>query len=238
MTRENLEALPEPARSRARMFLTDAGPEVLGAVRLVRAKRGETLLRMGETPDRVYLLLSGSARIIDQPNPGADYAFDEVAGMQFFGELEAIAELACVNAAVVAAQDCLLLCMSDVAFLGWLEESPAATRLVLRSAVDRLLLQSCETRRRLFLPARERIVEQLLACAVPGTQEEAYCVRETRRELSEELACSERTVVRALGALQREGLVTLRRGRILLTATQLSGLRALAQTAANEQADR
>ena len=189
---------------------------------------GEPLMRDTEAADSVYFLVHGSATAVNTQPDGEVYPFASFRAPAIFGEFEAFAERRWYRGTIVCRSACWAVRMPADAYLRWVRGDPELLYARTREIIRALTHQARSERSLLFLSARQRVCLYLCDDAVPceGADRRLYEVRATRREIGDGTGYSEKTVQRELAKLAREGLVTLGRGRVLMTEDQLSALNA------------
>lgn len=186
--------------------------------------RGEFLMREGETPDFVVLIIGGLAKVTAESGNG----YTSVLALRGPGEL--IGELSCLDgttraATVVAVGRTDGVVVGADAFARLLRKHEALATAVLRSVVARLRESDRERTRLGARSARSVLAGVLLDIALrhgvavdepPG----ALAVLMNQQELAGAAAVSRESVVRVLGAMQRAKLVTTGRGRTVVLDLQ------------------
>ena len=204
-------------------LMTDAPAYLYNSLFYKEIPAGQMFVTIDMPLTCVYLILSGQAIIVDFMASGIEYAFDEIGVTEWVGELEAISNIPTSNATVMASTDCQTLCIPQDIFLKWMNEDVHALMIVSNAIIRRLLNQSTRHRRLFFIPARDRLL-QLLRKMAETKKNKMIVIKINRMELANLLGCSERTVVRCLGELREQSLLSTKRGRIEITLEQYKKL--------------
>ncbi|MER7047585.1 MULTISPECIES: Crp/Fnr family transcriptional regulator [Streptomyces] len=184
-------------------------------------RRGDTLLRQGETADRAILLTGGMVKIVSESVGGYTSL------LAFRGPGELVGELACIDggvrsASVVALQDGCGTAMAGGRFTALLRANGDLGLAVLRSISTRLRHADVQRKALGAEPAAVRVARLLVELAdrygtkTPNWAPSARSVRITQHELSGAVGTSRESVVRTLRKLQSEELVATRRGSIVV----------------------
>ncbi len=198
----------------------DAAIEALVRVlRIRRFRRGETVFHQGDPGDALFVIASGSVKVVLPSDEGAEPAIVAILGSgEFFGEL-AILDGAPHSATIVAVEATETLVLHRDAFLGLVDSDPGLRRTLLASlaAEIRRLTGHVEDLHFLDLPGRlaSRIVR--LAAAAGTTNGEARIAWPyTQSELAGMIGGSRQSVNRLLAELGDEGLVRIERDMLVV----------------------
>ena len=188
----------------------------LACLRLRRFKRDETVFHQGDPGDALFIVASGSVKVVLPSDEGAEPAIVAVLGAgEFFGEL-AILDGAPHSATIVAIEPTETLVLGRVDFERLFESEPSIRRsLVLALARElRRLTDHVEALHFLDLPQRlaQRIAELALASpdARPGTEVRLDWPY-TQAELAGMVGGSRESVNRLLADFVGRGLIRFER---------------------------
>ena len=191
---------------------------LIRVLRIRRFRRGETVFHQGDPGDALFVLASGSVKVVLPSDEGAEPAIVAILGPgEFFGEL-AILDGAPHSATIVAVEPTETLVLNRDAFLGSIDTDagcggPAASL----AAEIRRLTGHVEDLHFLDLPGRlaSRIVR--LAAAPAGPRGEARIGWPyTQSELAGMIGGSRQSVNRLLADLTDQGLVRLERDHLVV----------------------
>ncbi len=190
------------------------------ALRVRRFRKGETVFHQGDPGDALFIVATGSVKVVLPSNEGAEPAIVAVLGPgEFFGEL-AILDGAPHSATIVAVEPAETLVLRREAFLELIDTEPELRRALLASlAVEiRRLTGHVEDLHFLDLPGRlaSRIV-RLAASAGASSGEARIAWPYTQSELAGMIGGSRQSVNRLLADLTDDGLVRLERDSLVVT---------------------
>ena len=188
-------------------------------LRVRRFRRGETVFHQGDPGDALFVLASGSVKVVLPSDEGAEPAIVAILGPgEFFGEL-AILDGASHSATIVAVEATETLVLHRDAFLDLIDTDPALRRALLASlaAEIRRLTGHVEDLHFLDLPGRlaSRIV-RLAASAGVTVGEARIAWPYTQSELAGMIGGSRQSVNRLLADLTDQGLVRLERDHLVV----------------------
>ena len=183
------------------------------ALRIQRFRRAETIFHQDDPGDALFILASGSVKVVLPSNEGAEPAIVAILGPgEFFGEL-ALLDGAPHSATIVAMEPTETLVLNRVAFLALIDSQAGLRRELLASLAGeiRRLTGHVEDLHFLDLPARlaSRIV-RLAATQAPAVRGEVRIPWPyTQSELAGMIGGSRQSVNRLLAELADEGLVRI-----------------------------
>ena len=200
-----------------------AGEEILDALvhvlRVRRFRRGETVFHQGDPGDALFVMASGSVKVVLPSELGPEPAIVAILGPgEFFGEL-AILDGAPHSATIVAFEPIETLVLHRDAFLGLIDTDPALRRALLASLATeiRRLTGHVEDLHFRDLPGRLasrilRLVEREPVAA--GGVRIAWPY--TQSELAGMIGGSRQSVNRLLADLTEQGLVRVERDHLVV----------------------
>lgn len=189
------------------------------ALRIRRFRKAETVFHQGDPGDALFIVASGSVKVVLPSDEGAEPAIVAILGPgEFFGEL-AILDGAPHSATIVAIEPTETLVLHRDEFLALIDSEPELRRALLASLATeiRRLTGHVEDLHFLDLPGRlaSRIVR--LAASAGATSGEARIAWPyTQSELAGMIGGSRQSVNRLLADLTDQGLVRLERDHLVV----------------------
>jgi CRP/FNR family transcriptional regulator len=185
------------------------------ALRIRRFRKAETVFHQGDPGDALFIVASGSVKVVLPSDEGAEPAIVAILGPgEFFGEL-AILDGAPHSATIVAVEPTETLVLHRDAFLSLIDSQPELRRALLASlaAEIRRLTGHVEDLHFLDLPARlaSRILRLAAAEQAAADGEVRIPWPYTQSELAGMIGGSRQSVNRLLADLADEGLVRIER---------------------------
>lgn len=192
----------------------------------LRLSAGESLLHEEDPCRLIYLLLAGRVSVVTNQPRVSRYTLSEFGAIEFFGEYEALGGLSRYIAEVRAVTDCRLLALPTEEYLLWMRRDPDLFFVRVRHILEHLLYQTANERNLHFLDAAGQAIQFLIRAyekggGPPGTVR----IGATRTEMAETMGNSVRTVNRAVHSLSDRGLVTVKNGKLQLSAAQYASLK-------------
>src|SRR5690242_4500765 len=197
----------------------DAIETLIHVLKVRKFRRGETIFHQGDPGDALFVVDTGSVKVVLPSDEGAEPAIVAILGPgEFFGEL-AILDGAPHSATIVAVEPTETLVLHRDAFLSLIDTDAGLRRTLLASlaAEIRRLTGHVEDLHFLDLPGRlaSRIVR--LAESAGSTSGEARIAWPyTQSELAGMIGGSRQSVNRLLADLTDQGLVRLERDHLVV----------------------
>lgn len=190
-------------------------------LRVRRFRRGETIFHQGDPGGALFVVASGSVKVVLPSDEGAEPAIVAILGAgEFFGEL-AILDGAAHSATIVAVEPTETLVLHRDAFLGLIDSDAALRRALLASLATEIRRLTGHVEDLHFLDLPGRLASRILRLAEsPGAESDGSTVRipwpYTQSELAGMIGGSRQSVNRMLADLVEQGLVRLERDRLVL----------------------
>ena len=180
---------------------------------------GTWILRTGETPDGLYVLLAGRARVVHEDGQGHALIAGYIGPNEFFGELGLLDSKPC-PASIQAVERCELAFVPKKTFLECIYDNASAAVFVLQKALERLAAAHEKMASLALSNVHARVARVLLDNCYetptgwrvnPGSEEIAAIVGASREMVSRVL----KTMI-ASGAVRREKrkLIVMDRGAL------------------------
>jgi len=133
------------------------------ALRIRRFRKGETVFHQGDPGDALFIVASGSVKVVLPSDEGAEPAIVAVLGPgEFFGEL-ALLDGAPHSATIVAIEGTETLVLHRDAFLALIDDQPELRRALLASL-------AVEQKFEYFLQLQRMVAEARRAAGRPGPE--------------------------------------------------------------------
>lgn len=206
---------------------SELGPRELEQVAQVAVPRsydrGEVIFREGDTGDTCYVVRDGAVavtrehRAAGDPGTGRSIALAELRTGQMFGEL-AMFDHETRSATVEALEPTTVVALLAADVQRLLRQHPEiAVKMVaalshrLRLANERLVERSFQT-----VPGRvaSGLLAQVIARQAEGAPDTNVLIESTQAEIAQRAGTSRESASRFLATLEREGVVTLGRGKV------------------------
>lgn len=184
-----------------------------------RWSTGEVIFREGDAGDTCYVVQTGCVRVTRNHSDGRTITLAELRGGDLFGEL-AMFDSERRSATVEAAEDTtgVALLASDMRRL--LIKHPEISIKLLAALAERLKEANERISRQSFQTVASRVAGVLLTQTetqeANGAEAENVLIRSTRAEIAQLAGSSRESVSRFLATLERAGLVTCGRGKVLI----------------------
>ena len=180
---------------------------------------GETIFREGDPGDTCYVVENGGVRVTRNHSDGRTITLAELHGGELFGDL-AMFESERRSATVEAAEDTTAVALLAGDMRRLLLRHPDISLKLLAAFADRLKEANERISRQSFQTVASRVAGVLLshaeAATVQGAEPNDVLIRSTRAEMAQLAGSSRESVSRFLATLERAGLVTCGRGKVVI----------------------
>ncbi|MBL6962956.1 MAG: Crp/Fnr family transcriptional regulator [Bacteroidetes bacterium] len=192
-------------------------------------KKNQIIFYEGANPNGVYCLHKGKVKLYKDGLDGREYIIRFVAPGQLFG-IKAMIERTKYSATSAAIEDSIVCFINNRKIFELIMKYPNMTNYMLVS-LSRMLFEAESKMTSIALKTvRQRVAESLIIINNTYVTEDAqkgYQIRLTRDELANTVGSATETVIRVLGELKNEGLISVK-GRTI-TITDLKGLLEVAE---------
>ncbi len=185
-------------------------------------QKEEYLIRAGYDCTTVYIILSGNVAGLDYQKQGKAYYFMDFAKMYVVGDFEVFGDIPQYGVSICATQHCSVLTLSGACYLAWVRHDENALFLRIKNIMSMLIFETKNERELIFMNCKERLAKYLAEAYEHkhGQSCERYKVDKTQPELSDRIGYNVRSVQRSIAALEKERLVSVENGKIVLTQEQ------------------
>src|ERR671921_2710947 len=150
---------------------------IVSVLRIRRFRRGETVFHQGDPGDALFVIASGSVKVVLPSDEGAEPAIVAILGVgEFFGEL-AILDGAPHSATIVAVAATETLVLHRDAFLALIDSDAALRRALLASLATEIRRLTGHVEDLHFLDLPGRLASRIVRLAGPLPEESDGSVR-------------------------------------------------------------
>lgn len=215
---EIFKKLPLEQQAYLETIFQNCTEEVRYYMRLMEIGAEQTLLSAGDKCSNIYIILSGKVTGIEWPMYGRAYPFKDYGPGDFFGEIECFAGLSNYRISVVTITKCEVLVIPSIFYMEWLQTDVDALYLRTQENMKRLITQTADARRYLFIEARERLMMYLIrkyTQKMPAGK--ILVLKSSRDQMADEIGISIRTLNRSIKKLEQDGLIWIQKGKVTVT---------------------
>lgn len=192
-------------RFSARCLMTSVGPN-------------ELVVDFEDPSDELFLINSGTVRVILRISTGREVILGEFSDGEFFGELSAVdGETRSAN--VTAMVNSQMLRMPRSVFLEILRDVPEVALDLMQSMSHLIREQNMRLAEHTFLAAKYRLYAELLRLSRPRKghgDQRSITPPPIQQSLAERIGCRREVVSREIAKLERENVVERTRGALIL----------------------
>lgn len=198
-------------------------PEDLDGCFQLKTYPAHTLIHQKDSPlERIGILLQGTFRVVNEFENGNVFMIEMNEAVSFIGEVTLLAEAGTTSVTIETVTDCLVAFLPAETFDAWLRRDIGLLRAVSRHVAAKLYCSSYNRGERLFYSAKYVLLKYLVRQA--GEQgagsAELTVLSKTRRQISEEVGLTEKTINRTLAQLVKDGVLSIQRGKAAFSAEQ------------------
>ena len=188
-------------------------PEELDGGFQLRTYPAHTLIHQKDSSlERIGILLQGTFRVVNEFENGNVFMIEMNEAVSFIGEVTLLAGAATTSVTIETVTDCLVASLPVETFDEWLRRDIGLLRAVSRHVAAKLYCSSYSRGERLFYSAKYVLLKYLVRQA----EEQG----KTRRQISEEVGLTEKTINRTLAQLVKDGVLSIQRGKAAFSAEQ------------------
>ena len=177
------------------------------------------LLEQDDMGTDIYFLTSGAVRVLITPSPDREVILADINAGGYFGEMAAI-DGQPRSAGILAITDATIACMSASVFREVLHKHPDVSEQLLKHLVARIRALDQRINEFSSMDVKHRIYAELLRRSrVDPTDNHRAVVSPppVHADIAARVSTRREMVARELKALEREGLLTKRRGAFVIT---------------------
>lgn len=197
-------------------------PESLGSCMMLKIyPKNHTLISTDDACAHVYIMLKGRLQAIEERVANEPYSFTELSAIEIVGDFELFTKLSNRVITLTTLERTLCLVIPATDYLAWIRNDANALFIRTQMLIRQLVAQTQFERQNFFLDNKTRLLHFLYGeCNKQPEASFPFQIKNTRQEISSKLGCSVRTINRTIRALQDEGLLNLRHGKLLISNAQ------------------
>ena len=132
--------------------------EVKYYMSVIDVEADRTFIKAGEECKYIYIILSGKVTGVEWPMHEKSYFFKDFGPGDFFGEIECFAGLTRYRISILSSTKCRLLAIPSIYYMEWMRMDVDALFMRTQENISRLVLQTAEARKYLFMEGRDRLM--------------------------------------------------------------------------------
>jgi len=171
------------------------------------------MLRAGERPDALYIILAGRAKVVIDDGDGREVTLTLIGPSEFFGEMSLIDEKP-RSASVEAIEPCEILYISKAAFMTCLKDNFDVAMLILRAVVGRLREADRKIASLALMDVHGRVARLLMDLA--REVNDVWVVDTGSEEMARMVGASREMVSRVLKEMRESGLIRRDKRKIIV----------------------
>ncbi len=210
--------LPPQKRGYMELLFRNCTEEVKYYMTLIDIEADRTFIKAGTDCTHIFIILSGKVTGVEWPMHERPYSFKDFGPGDFFGEIECFAGLSQYRISIVASTKCRVLSIPADAYMDWMRMDVDALFLRTQENMRRLITQTAEARKYLFMEGKDRLMVHLIRKFEQRIPPPAVLeLKQTRAQISDEIGFSVKTLDRSIQKLEELDLIRVQRGKIIIT---------------------
>ena len=205
-------------------FWNTMGEDVRAQCTLTSVNKGAILFCAGLDTADVYFCLRGAVTIYKEMPDGQLYEIAEDFAPTIIGETEALLDNACARGTVISSRECLLLHVPASVFRQWMHTSCASLYALTVFIVQKNSHQHSKERMLLYTSGVKRLA-YLLVQQYEQQGRGGGIEAPSRTTMAQQTGLNPRTISRCINALERRGLITHSKRKVLVSRQQAQQLR-------------
>ncbi|MCT4619175.1 MAG: Crp/Fnr family transcriptional regulator [Marinisporobacter sp.] len=201
-------------------------PENIKAKALIKNFPAQTIMLKKDSEIKyVYILCSGTLRVINEFSNGTIYGFAHINSTDFIGALEILAEETKIACTVEAITDCVALRISKKDFLDWFENDIFFSTTIAKSLANKLYPTIYRNGAVFMNSATHSLISFLIKFVEENMENKnTLLIRKKRQYIADELGISLRTVHRIVKKLKEDDFISIIKGKIYVNKEQYDRL--------------
>jgi CRP/FNR family transcriptional regulator, cyclic AMP receptor protein len=180
-----------------------------------RVARNATIVHAGDRTDFVYLILSGSLKVLVSDEEGREVILSMLGPGELFGEMGVLDDNP-RSANVAAVTPCDLVIIAKHDFKRYLQENFEVSHYIMRNLVARLRKADRKIESLALMDVYGRVARLLLDMAETVNGEQVVTRKISKQDIAKMIGASREMVSRVMKDLQVQGLIEETDGRIVL----------------------
>lgn len=211
------QELPPGKRDYMELLFRNCTEEVKYYMALIDIEPERTFIKAGTECTHIFIVLSGKVTGVEWPMHERAYPFKDFGPGDFFGEIECFAGLPQYRISIVASTRCRVLSIPASCYMEWMRMDVDALFLRTQENVRRLITQTAEARKYLFMDGKDRLMVHLIRKFEQRQPlPQALELRQTRNQMADEIGFSVKTLNRSITKLEELGMIRLQRGKVVI----------------------
>jgi CRP/FNR family transcriptional regulator, cyclic AMP receptor protein len=181
-----------------------------------KVPRNTTIVHVGDSTDSIFVIVSGSAKVLNRNAEGNEVILSLLAAGECFGEMGLI-DGSPRSADVVSNENCELLMIAKTDFKRALADNVDLCLNIMKSLVLRLREANRKIESLALMDVYGRVAKQLLDFSEMENGLRVIRRKVTKQDMAKMVGASREMVSRVMKDLEHSGYIRVEKGRIVLT---------------------
>jgi len=179
------------------------------------------ILRKGDLLDNIYFLLQGTVNVLNEFEEGDSFHFAQVNSFNILGEIEFLAQEKIIAATCMAKTICLTIQIPLKNMEKWICDDNQFFHFIVKALAKKNYEASLNRGIELMYPIKHLLKIYLIKqLKIEGNY--SVILGKSRKNISEELGISVRSVNRAVHDLKAKNMISIEKGKIYVSKSQYS----------------
>lgn len=206
----------------ARVYLETMPLEIRHRI-TIRKFLPDTIILQKDSPLNSFgIVLKGEERVVNEFENGNLVMVERNSAVCFIGDVALLAGKKTASVTTESLSECTVLFISAEDFEKWIKEDSRFLLLLSREVAGKLFSASYSRGENLFYSAKYMLLKYIFKQAQEGVTigKSEILIQKTRQQISEETGMNVKTINRRLYGFQKEGIIGIRKGKIIVTRQQ------------------
>lgn len=207
--------IPQNQLNFLQSLLKGCPKNVLDSISVRSYKSNQLLINTNDKNHYVFILLKGRLQAIEEKICSNPYTFTEIEAIDIVGDFELFSETDEYLVTLMTIEDSVALRIPCNQYLNWMHSDNNALFLRTQMLMRQLSIQTHLQRQYLFVDNKTKFL-LVLKNECKKHHNYPFILNETRESLSSKVGCSVRTLNRIILSLQKENILSVNHGKILI----------------------
>lgn len=215
-----------------RRYLAHLPDDLLQCATVVEYPANTTLFHKFDPMDHIFILIHGEVQVVREYSNGNYYSFAKLERFDFLGDLAILSGHMVSAVTSITISNTKLVCIPTSDFLKAIEKDITLLMLCVRNLAGKMFQTSINSGRYIYINGLDKLKRYLVAYyeRYSTTKNVAMKIDKTYQQMATEIGISVKTVSRSIRTLKENGLISIRKGKIVLSSEQYALLGAELRT--------
>ena len=199
-------------------FFLSCPENMASCIYLKSFSANQILINTDDFCSNVYILLKGRLQAIEEHISDKDFRFLDLNAIDLVGDYELFAQRPARLVTLITLEPSLCLVIPASDYLHWIKYDAHTLYIRLQMLMCQLIAQTQSERKEYFMDNKTRLLHIFYNEYIKAAPASEITILKTRNMLASHIGCSVRTVNRIIGSLKLEHCISLKHGKIHISA--------------------